>query len=40
MTDYDYELSRAWHAFHRSHPNVTFYSFATAFQAGWKARGE
>lgn len=39
MTDYDYELSRAWLPFHKAQPNVPFYAFSTAFLAGWKARG-
>lgn len=35
MTLYEIRIAEAWAAFHRKQPNVPFYAFASAFNAGW-----
>lgn len=37
-SSYDLEIARAWAAYHRKFPFLTFYQFAAAFKAGWDSK--
>ena len=35
QTLYQLKIARAWAAYNRKHPFISFYAFASAYKAGW-----